>query len=100
MVQSPKLEEMFRSVLKNNNVYFQPPESVKMKYPCIIYGLSGSVKVNADDTTYHHRNRYTVTLITRDPNAEQYNEITNWPMCRFDRHYTASGLHHFVFTIY
>lgn len=100
MVRSQKLEEEFRKILGNENVYFQPPENVRMKYPCIVYALAGSVKLNADDTTYQLRNRYTATLITRNPDEERYNDIAFLPMCRFDRNYTVDGLHHFVFTIY
>ena len=32
-----ELNAKFKSILGNSNVYFQPPESVKLKYDCIIY---------------------------------------------------------------
>ena len=31
------LDEILRSLAPN--VYFQPPETIKIKYPCIIYSL-------------------------------------------------------------
>ena len=31
------LQKLLVEVLGSKNVYFQPPESVKMKYPAIVY---------------------------------------------------------------
>ena len=32
-----ELHEFLCEILGSRNVYFQPPESVKMKYPAIVY---------------------------------------------------------------
>ena len=32
-----QLHEELCSVLGSRNVYFQPPETIKLTYPCIIY---------------------------------------------------------------
>ena len=33
------LQTFLEELLESKNVYFQPPESVKMKYPAIVYAL-------------------------------------------------------------
>ena len=33
------LQKIFEDILGSKNVYFQPPESLKMKYPAIRYSL-------------------------------------------------------------
>lgn len=51
MGQRVDLHRKFEIALGSKNVYFQPPESVKLKYPCIIYGLSKLPIKHADDST-------------------------------------------------
>ena len=34
-----ELHEILCTILGSRNVYFQPPESIKMNYPAIVYGL-------------------------------------------------------------
>lgn len=83
-----------------SRVYFQPPETIKLKYPCIIYNRSAIDTKHADDKLYNHRRRYTVTVIDPDPDSEILEKILNLPLCRFDRHYTADNLNHDVFNVY
>ena len=35
-----ELHEILCGILNTRNAYFQPPESVKMNYPAIVYALS------------------------------------------------------------
>lgn len=37
---------------KECRAYFQPPASVSMKYPAIVYALNGKDKRHADDRVY------------------------------------------------
>lgn len=88
-------------ILENRNVYFQPPESLKLQYPCIVYHKSGVDKLNADDKTYKNTNEYTLTIIDHNPDTEIPDRILNhFPMCRFDRSYTSDKLNHYVLTLY
>lgn len=41
MANRLNLHEEFATLLGSNNVYFQPPESVKLNYPCIKYSRVG-----------------------------------------------------------
>ena len=80
--------------------YFQPPESVKMKYPAIVYGLDDIENTYANDGVYLSKRRYAVTVIDKDPDTILVQEVTNLPMSRFDRHYKKDNLNHYVFQVY
>lgn len=82
------------------NVYFQPPATVKMKYPCIRYERSDMDTQFADNKPYSHTKRYTVTVIDRDPDSDIPDKVAALPLCRFDRFYTADNLNHDVFELF
>lgn len=81
-------------------VYFQPPESTKMVYPCIVYEFSGIRNMPADNLKYISRKSYTVTLIHDDPDNTAVDALNEFPNCRFDRSFKTSNLYHYVFTLY
>lgn len=95
-----KLHEILVEKLGSRNVYFQPPASLKLKYPCIVYSRSGSKNIPADNLSYIHKKRYEVTVIDEDPDSEIPDRIEQLPRCSFDRWYTADNLNHYVFTLY
>lgn len=81
--------------------YFQPPASVRMKYPCIVYELSHKKIFHADDRVYRFKNRYSVTVIDSDPDSKIPDLVlTSFPYCSFDRVYKADNLYHYVLTLY
>ena len=95
------LDDIFRTqILGSNNVYFQPPESVKMRYPAIKYSLDNVQNTYADDLPYLSAKRYKVTIIDRDPDSLLPGLMNSLPFCRMDRWYAADNLNHWVFTIY
>ena len=55
---------------KECRAYFQPPASVSMKYPAIVYALNGKDKRHADDRVYLSSNRYSVTVIDSNPDSD------------------------------
>lgn len=80
--------------------YFQPPVNVEMEYPCIRYSRDIGYTTFAGNMPYFHIRRYTLTLISRDPNPELYDLIVNLPMCLHQQSYAADKLNHDVFSIY
>lgn len=82
------------------NLYFQPPETVKMKYPCIVYSLSKIDSRYASDMPYTLHNRYELTYICKNPDDSTKYAIAQLQGCRFDRTFVADNLYHYVFTIY
>ena len=91
-----KLEEL----LGTENVYFQPPESIKMQYPAIVYSLSNIQNTFADNTVYSQSYFYEVTVIDYNPDSEIAITLSKLPKVRFNRHFKSDKLNHYVFTIY
>lgn len=95
------LQSLFEDILGSGNVYYQPPESVKLKYPCIIYSLADFYTRSADDSHYSMQKVYTVSIISRDPdNTIAKQMISSFPKTRFDRRYVTDNLYHDILTIY
>ena len=95
-----ELHAIFKEILGSNFVYFQPPASVKMTYPAIVYSRKNIENFKADDAVYRQKICYEATVIDKNPDSELVTKIACLPYCRFDRHYTADNLNHDVFTIY
>lgn len=95
------LQTELENLLGSKNVWFQPPESIKLKYPCIIYERSTGDTQFADNYPYRFTTRYTVTLITKDPDCPLIEKLcTSFPMIKYDRHFTSNNLNHEVYTLY
>lgn len=101
MASRLKLQAIFEDILGSRNVYFQPPTSVLLKYPCIIFNKSGSYKVNANNRMYSYTDRYEVTVIDYDPESETPKKIlAQLPMCSLDGCFTKDNLNHTRLTVY
>jgi hypothetical protein len=94
------LQELLVDLLGSDNVYFQPPESAKMQYPCIRYAMDFKLSDWADGLPYKRDNRYLVTVIDRDPDSVIPDSVAALPRCVFDRFYTADNLNHHVFKLF
>lgn len=94
------LQTKFEEILGSRNVYFQPPASVKMGYPAIVYSMKNIVQDFADNLSYIKARGYEVILIDTNPDSEFVEKILELPYCSFDRSYKANNLNHYAFTIY
>ena len=94
------LHELLCEKLGSRNVYFQPPESVKMKYPAIVYSRNRIENTSADNVVYRQSVRYTITVIDRDPDSEIVERISQIPRIMFDRSYVSDNLNHDTFTLF
>ena len=95
-----ELDNEFRRILGSSNVYFQPPESIKMKYPCIRYKLNRIDTDYSNNGSYNLNPSYTGAVISKNPDDSIINDILKLSKSRFDRFYVADGLNHWVFIIY
>lgn len=95
-----ELHEILCDILGSRNVYFQPPENLKMKYPCLVYERSGIDEIFADNEAYRNLKRYTITYIDEDPDSEIPDKLQAHRYCYFDTHFKADNLNHDVFTLY
>lgn len=101
MARRLKLHEELCTLLGSRNVYFQPPESLKMQYPCIKYSVSGADQRHANDHSYRFTKRYEVIVLDHSPVSDIPGKIIeHFQMCSFDRAYAADNLNHYVYTIY
>lgn len=95
------LHEKLCELLGSRNVYFQPPASVQLKYPCIIYNLAKHYAQYADDLRYLNRQAYDCTYITRDPDSGLPEVLLqSFLYIGHQRHWTVDNLHHDLFRIY
>ena len=110
------LQAELEEILGSNQVYFSPPESIKLKYPCIVYKQSNIDTRKANNRLYLYNYRYEVTLIDRDPDSGAFKQkekfedeeasslverlLFHFPYCSHNRTFTTDNLNHNVFTIY
>lgn len=95
-----EFQQFLTEQLGTGNVYFQPPETVRMNYPAFKYNLAKIDNVNANNSKYLQRKQYTLTYISYDPDDPMVDTISGWQFCLFDRSYAANNLNYFVYTIY
>ena len=93
------LHNMLVSTIGNTNVYFQPPPSFQMSYPCIVYNRSDIDTAFANNQPYKHEKQYTITVIDEDPDSTTPDAVSKLPRCSFSRAFKADQLNHDVFTI-
>lgn len=101
MASRLELQSRLEELLGSRNVYYQPPENIKLQYPCVIYSLDKIKHVRADSIAYLKHTRYSVTVIDKNPDSAIPNIIDDgFLYSEFDRVYKADNLNHFVYTIY
>lgn len=96
-----ELDQILRDLLGSTNVYFQPPENIRMKYPAVVYHRQNADSKFANNKTYISCMRYQVTYIDANPDSD-FNKkmIETFPMCTYDNHFVADNLNHEIFDLY
>lgn len=81
-------------------VYFDPPVSTKLEYPCIKFSLNRRTATYADNTKYLKGEQFVVIFITRDVISATavLDQLEELPFMSWDRGYVTEGLHHYVYT--
>lgn len=100
MADRPNLQTFLEELLGSRNVYFQPPESMQLKYPAIVYSRKKIDNKHAGNTVYQQLFSYELTVIDKDPDSEIVRKVSMLPTCKHDRHFKSDNLNHDVFTIY
>lgn len=100
MASRLELQTELEELLGSKNVYYQPPESMKLEYPAIVYSKSGIDIQPADDTSYMTTNCYTITVIDKRPDNEVISRLLTKPMCSFSTHFVSDNLNHDVLILY
>lgn len=101
MANRLQLQSDLEEVLGSRNVYFQPPESKRLTYDCIIYNRKNIDTKNADNIKYMMADCYDVIFIYRNPDNQKPKDILEkFSYCRLTTHYVKDNLYHDVFTLY
>ena len=100
MADRLELHSVLQELLGSSNVYYQPPESIKMQYDAIRYSKKNIVSKYANDRKYLMMDCYEIIVISRLPDNPVIKKLLSLPYCSYDRHYIADNLHHDVLTIY
>ncbi len=93
------LQTMLEEILGSRNVYYQPPESVKMSYPAIVYSRSNIRNTFADNNVYMQSHVYKVIVIDEDPDSEIVKKVSALPSCSFNGHFEKDNLNNDIFLI-
>lgn len=100
MGERSELSKIFESILGSKNVYFEPPENVKLKYPCVVYSRDPIETRFAGNKPYLINQPYSVTLIYLDPDSDLPLKLASLPMCRNTSNFVSDNLHHANYKIY
>lgn len=100
------LDSVAASVVEEHNdiskvsVYGQAPGNDGLEYPCIIYKEDFEAVDRADNLPYNITDRYSVTIIERDPTRPVAKAVRELEQCTFNRRFEAEDLIHTVYNIY
>lgn len=94
------LQKQLEEILGSREVYYQPPDSIKMRYPAIRYKRKDIDAKYANNKVYSSMTAYEIILMDANPDSVFIQKIMELPFCSYDRHYTAENLNHEVFTLY
>lgn len=101
MARRIDLQNDLEELLGSKEVYFQPPESICLKYPCIVYKRSRIHIRHADNFPYFHMPNYEIEVIYFDPDEDWMTKIfEKFRYVSFAKSFTLNNLHHDVYNLY
>lgn len=100
MASREELQFKLESIMGNRNVYFQPPASISLSYPAIVYSLDDIRTIYADNKKYERFKCYQITLIEKSPVSNVLDNLLDLDYCSFSRKYTADNLYHTILKIF
>lgn len=100
MADRLEFQAILEEILGSRNVYFQPPASVRLKYPAIVYKRTSIDNLPADNLVYKQDTCYEVVVIDPDPDSRIVYDISKFPKCRHINHFVEDNLNHDAFRIY
>ena len=100
MAPRTQLQSLLETLLGSENVYFNPPVTTQIAYPCIIYSRDLSNVQHADNEPFRRTKRYQVKLISEDPDDGTFEELAGLPMSTHSRSFKVGQLNHDVFDIF
>lgn len=95
-----QLHQILVDLLGSTNVYFQPPSTVQMKFPCIIYSRDACDEKFADNILYLGKDRYSISVVDKNPDSDIPDKVGALPLTSFSQHYVVDNLNHDVYSTY
>lgn len=95
-----ELQNKLEELLGSRQVYYQPPESVKMEYPAIVYSKNNIRITKANNSIYLKMNRYDLIVISKRPDNPVIDKLLDLPYCSYNRQYKSDNLYHDSLTLY
>jgi hypothetical protein len=95
-----QLHQKFLDILGTPYAYFQPPASIELTYPCIVYKRDKIDARYANDKKYTNRTRYQVTVIDPNPDSQLPAAVNALPNCEHLRNFVSDGLNHDILELY
>jgi len=101
MAPRSELQTLLEALVgEGGHVYFQPPETIRMEYPCIVYKRDTAQTKRADNLLYGNMKRYQLIVMDHSPDSAIPDKVAELPMCTFDRNFSADNLNHDVFNLF
>ena len=100
MASRLELQTKLEELLNSRNVYYQPPESVQMKYPAIRYSKKKIESRYANNAVYSSLDCYEIVVMDYNPDNPVIKKLLALPLSSYDRLYVANNLNHDVITLY
>lgn len=72
-----ELQELLKEYC--DTVYFQPPSSIRINYPCIVYNRSTDYLNRANDGIYMKEKLYRVTVMDKNPDSDIADRLQELP---------------------
>jgi len=82
------------------HVYYQPPATLTMQYPCIRYERNGGNVQRADNRPYRRAKRFQITVIDRNPDSTLPDQVEELSFSEFDRWFAKDNLNHWVYNLF
>jgi hypothetical protein len=87
------------------NVYFQPPSTIQMSYPCIVYNktiYNNTIgRQYANNGMYSKKQCYQIMLIEKNPDSTVADSIEQYfEYCEINQYYTVDNLYHTTLILY
>lgn len=95
-----QLHTVLKGILDSSNVYYQPPENVKMEFPAIVYRLNSIRRLTANDNVYNMKRSYEVIVVSKTPDSAAIDEILALPNASYIKRYVSDNLYHDVITLF
>ncbi len=96
-----ELRKIQEEVNGYHHTYFEPTESVRMKYDAVVYKRNDMNVRRADNKSYLIRDSYLLTVISRNPETFLPRAIQDhFERCAPGRFFVRDNLYHFPFTIF